>query len=103
MELSCCRLIRGIGVRRADGGGLPGCRQVHRLRPPDRHRVGAQRAHHQGGERRADGALIHNTASSPLRSSRLSNFSDGPLGCFSPISHLRTVDGLVLSTEASTV
>jgi hypothetical protein len=41
-------------------------------------------------------------ASSPFRSSRLSSLSEGPLGCFSPISHCRTVDRLVLSTEAST-
>lgn len=45
----------------------------------------------------------YSTASRPLRSSRLSSFRDGPLGCFSPISHLRTVDGLVFSTEARTV
>ena len=45
----------------------------------------------------------HNNASNPLRSSKFSTLSDGPLGCFSPISHLRTVDALVLSTEAITV
>jgi hypothetical protein len=41
-------------------------------------------------------------ASSPFRSNRLSSLSEGPLGCFSPLSHCRTVDRLVLSTEAST-
>lgn len=45
----------------------------------------------------------HNTAPNPLRSSRFNNFSNGPLGCFSPISHLRTVDALVFNTDASTV
>ena len=34
------------------------------------------------------------TASNPLRSGKLSNLSEGPLGCFSPISHFRTVKGL---------
>ena len=42
------------------------------------------------------------SASSPLRSSRSSSLADGPLGCLAPISHCRTVDTLVLSTEAST-
>jgi hypothetical protein len=42
------------------------------------------------------------SASSPLRSSKSSSLADGPLGCLSPISHCRTVDTLVLSTEAST-
>src|SRR5206468_6353501 len=42
------------------------------------------------------------TASSPLRSSKLSSFSEGPLGCFSPISHCRTVDTLVLIMDART-
>jgi hypothetical protein len=42
------------------------------------------------------------TASSPLRSMRFKSLSDGPLGFFSPTSHLRTVDRLVLSTEART-
>ena len=45
----------------------------------------------------------HNNASNPFRSSKFSSLSDGPLGCFSPISHLRTVEALVLSTEAITV
>ena len=42
-------------------------------------------------------------ASRPLRSSRLSSFCDGPLGCLSPSSHWRTADGLVLSSDANTV
>ena len=42
------------------------------------------------------------TASSPLRSSRLSSFNEGPLGCLSPTSHLRTVERLVFNTAAST-
>ncbi len=42
------------------------------------------------------------SVSNPLRSSRLSSFSEGPLGCFSPISHCRTVDRLVFKTEANT-
>jgi hypothetical protein len=41
-------------------------------------------------------------ASRPLRSSRLSSFCDGPLGCLIPSSHWRTVDGLVLSSDANT-
>ena len=47
-------------------------------------------------------AIHQSTASSPLRSSKLSSFSDGPLGCFSPPSHFRTVDRLVFNTAAST-
>src|SRR5947209_18657321 len=42
------------------------------------------------------------TASSPLRSSKLRSLSEGPLGCFSPISHCRTVDTLVLRIDART-
>jgi hypothetical protein len=42
------------------------------------------------------------SASRPFRSSKLRSLSEGPLGCFSPISHCRTVDKLVLSTEART-
>ena len=34
-------------------------------------------------------ALDQITASSPLRSSRLSSFSDGPLRCLSPTSHFK--------------
>ena len=41
--------------------------------------------------------------STPLRSITLSNFSDGPLGRFSPISHFWTVDTLVFSTAANTI
>ena len=44
----------------------------------------------------------HSTASSPLRSMRSSSFDEGPLGFLSPISHLRTVETLVLSTAART-
>ena len=42
-------------------------------------------------------------ASSPFLSSRLSSLRDGPLGCLAPISHCRTVEGLVLRREANTV
>ena len=42
------------------------------------------------------------TASSPLRSMRSSSFCEGPLGFLSPTSHLRTVETLVLRTDAST-
>ena len=45
---------------------------------------------------------IQMTASSPLRSMRLSNFSDGPLGLLSPTSHFCTVERLVFSTAAKT-
>lgn len=45
----------------------------------------------------------YGTASKPLRASRCKSLSDGPLGCLSPCSHLRTVDGLMPSTDASTV
>ncbi len=38
---------------------------------------------------------LQTSASSPLRSTRFSSFSDGPLGCLSPRSHFCTVDGLV--------
>ena len=42
------------------------------------------------------------SALTPLRSMTFSNFSDGPLGRFSPISHFCTVDTLVLRTAANT-
>ena len=42
------------------------------------------------------------TASRPLRCKRSSSFDEGQLGCFSPPSHLRTVDKLVFNTAAST-
>src|SRR5690348_2601576 len=38
----------------------------------------------------------------PLRSIRLSSFSDGPPGFFSPISHFCTVDVLVFRSAANT-
>ena len=34
------------------------------------------------------------SASSPFRSTMLSNFKEGPLGCFLPCSHFCTVDAL---------
>ena len=37
-----------------------------------------------------------------MRSSKLSSFNDGPLGCFSRPSHFRTVDRLVFNTAACT-
>ena len=46
---------------------------------------------------------IHSSASSPFLSNRFSSLSDGPLGCLAPLSHCRTVDGLVFNTEARTV
>lgn len=51
----------------------------------------------------ANALVAQMSTSSPLRSSKLSSFCDGPLGCLSPNSHWRTADGLVLSNDASTV
>ena len=69
-------------------------------------KANAQRRAGPPGARARDAGCDHIArqinASSPLRSSRFSNFSDGPLGRFSPISHWRTVDRLVLSIDAST-
>ena len=40
-------------------------------------------------------AAFQASASNPLRSTKFSSFSDGPVGCLSPRSHFCTVDGLV--------
>ena len=45
---------------------------------------------------------IQISASRPFRSRRFNSLADGPLGCFSPISHCRTVDTLVFRTVAKT-
>jgi Mitochondrial biogenesis AIM24 len=47
-------------------------------------------------------ATLQINTSNPFLSNRFSSLSDGPLGCLSPISHCRTVDRLVLSTDART-
>src|SRR5450759_2008162 len=58
-----------------------------------------------GAQRESFGSRAGQTqarALMPLRSMTFSNFSDGPLGRFSPISHFCTVDTLVLRTAANT-
>ena len=78
-----------------------------------RHQITARRGQLDVGESRQDEPTavqlrlrlvsgVQRIASRPLRSSKLNNLSEGPLGCLSPSSHLRTVDRLVLSTAAST-
>jgi len=45
---------------------------------------------------------FHNTASMPLRCTRFSSLSDGPLGRLLPTSHFCTVDTLVFKMAANT-
>jgi hypothetical protein len=84
------RRVRILGRRARISAGLAGILlPLPAPSPPP----GEAPAREASGPSRSRAAL-QITASSPLRSSRLSSLSEGPLGCFSPISHCRTVDSV---------
>lgn len=66
------------------------------------HQTSGEHEHLNNWHRKLQARNHQIKASKPLRSRRSRSLAEGPLGCFWPISHCRTVERLVLRTLAST-